>query len=159
MSSDVPVGSTSPLLYLDVRPLLEAGADPLEEILARVEQLATDGLLRLTAPFRPTPLITLLSQRGYRVSCAQADTQRWELEILAADAPAIEDYRDLEAPEPLEQTLLHVTPLPPGAAFLVRVPRLPKLLFPLLEERNLDWESLEEPDGTAIIHIRRPAQA
>ncbi len=57
---------------LDVRPILNAGGEPLEEILAFVNRLEPGEGFELVATFRPDPLIGLLSGRGYR-----ADSEEW----------------------------------------------------------------------------------
>ena len=44
-----------------------------------------------------------------------------------------------------------------GDVLIARVPRFPRLLLPHLEERGLAWEVHEEADGTALVHVRRPA--
>jgi uncharacterized protein (DUF2249 family) len=145
----------SPLLALDVRPSLERGDDPLDEILQTLDRLTPDGLLVLTAPFRPGPLITLLTDRGYRLHASKLGPRHWQVEILTPLASEIADYRDLPAPEPLEEVLKNATHLSPGSSFLARVPRVPRLLFPLLKERHLDWAILEEESGSAFLHIHR----
>ncbi|MAF83886.1 MAG: DUF2249 domain-containing protein [Gammaproteobacteria bacterium] len=144
-----------PLLMLDVRPLIEQGHDPLEEILQALDRLSSDGLLLLITPFRPGPLITLLEQRGYRLRETELGQDHWQVEILTAATPEIADYRNLPTPEPLERVLTQVATLPPNGAFLARVPRVPTLLFPLLKERQLDWATLEITDGSAFIFIKR----
>jgi len=144
------------IVELDVRPILESGNDPLEAILATLNTLAEDGVLKLVAPFQPRPLLALLAKRGYRVSCHQVEPKHWQVEVLGTDTPEIEDYRELEAPEPLEKVLQRVEHLASGNAFVARVPRVPKLLLPHLEKRGLGWQVFEEPDQTALIHIRRP---
>jgi hypothetical protein len=77
-------------------------------------------------------------------------------EAEQASAPAIEDLRDLEAPQPLERILAATAKLAPGEAYSARVPRYPRLLLPRLEERGLLYEVYEEPNGTALVHVRRP---
>jgi len=72
-------------------------------------------------------------------------------------APAIDDLRDLEAPEPMERILAATARLAPGEAYSAHVPRYPRLLLPRLEERGLLYEVVEEPDGTALVHVRRPS--
>lgn len=57
---------------LDVRPILTAGAEPLEAILAFVNRLEPGESFELVATFRPDPLIGLLSGRGY-----QAASEAW----------------------------------------------------------------------------------
>jgi len=42
--------SGPPLVVLDVRPILEAGGDPLGEILARLRRLPPDGVMKLLGP-------------------------------------------------------------------------------------------------------------
>jgi uncharacterized protein (DUF2249 family) len=57
---------------LDVRPILQAGGEPLEDILAFVSTLDPGEGFELLATFRPDPLIGLLGGRGYE---AQAEAQ------------------------------------------------------------------------------------
>ncbi|MFQ5417104.1 MAG: DUF2249 domain-containing protein [Myxococcota bacterium] len=141
---------------LDVRPILEAGGDPLGEILAQLRRIPRDGVLKLIAPFRPTPLLSLLAARGYRAVPREFASDCWGVEVLAKSAPAIEDLRELEAPEPLERVLEASAKLAPGEACAARTPRHPRLLLPRLAERGLDCEVYEEPDGTALVWVRRP---
>ena len=146
----------SPVVALDVRPLLEAGDDPLGEILARLRQLPPDGVMKLIAPFRHVPLLNLLAARDYRVKAREFDSNCWGVEVLGPSAPVIEDLRDLEPPQPLERVLTAAAELAPGEACAARVPRHPRLLLPRLEERGLRYQVYDEPDGTALIHVRRP---
>jgi AcrR family transcriptional regulator/uncharacterized protein (DUF2249 family) len=145
-----------PLAALDVRPILAAGSDPLAEILAQLRRLPPDGVLKLIAPFRPTPLLSLLASRGYRAATREFAPECWGVEVLATSAPAIEDLRELEAPEPLERILEISAKLAPGEACAARTPRHPRLLLPRLDERGLDCAVYEEPDGTALVYVRRP---
>jgi AcrR family transcriptional regulator/uncharacterized protein (DUF2249 family) len=142
---------------LDVRPLLSEGRDPLDTILAALERLPATGILKLTAPFRPSPLLSLLSGRGYRASAREEAPGVWRVEAQPPDSPEIVDLRELEAPEPLERILAATARLEAGDVLIARVPRFPRLLLPHLEERGLAWEVHEEADGTALVHVRRPA--
>jgi AcrR family transcriptional regulator/uncharacterized protein (DUF2249 family) len=142
---------------LDVRPLLREGRDPLDTILAALERLPATGVLKLTAPFRPSPLLSLLSGRGYRASAREEAPGVWRVEAQPPDSPEIVDLRELEAPEPLERILAATARLEAGDVLIARVPRFPRLLLPHLEERGLAWEVHEEADGTALVHVRRPA--
>lgn len=54
-----------PVTSLDVRPLLAAGEEPFEAIMAAVAALPPDGMLELTAPFEPVPLYAVLRARGF----------------------------------------------------------------------------------------------
>ena len=72
-------------------------------------------------------------------------------------AQEILDLRDLEAPEPLERILEASARLAPGTSLLAHTPRYPRLLFPHLEQRSLEWKAREQRDGSALVWIRKPA--
>jgi hypothetical protein len=78
------------------------------------------------------------------------------LESCAIDESSILDLRELEAPEPLERILAASSALPPGDDLLVRTPRFPRMLFPHLDARGLDWEAAECADQSALVWVRRP---
>jgi uncharacterized protein (DUF2249 family) len=59
------IGDASPVVTLDVRPLLAAGEEPFDVIMAAVAALPPDGILELTAPFEPVPLYAVLRARGF----------------------------------------------------------------------------------------------
>lgn len=65
------------------------------------------------------------------------------------------DLCGLEAPEPMEKILLRCTHLKADEYFLARLPHVPAPLFPHLASRGMNWQVLEEPDGSAIVMIRR----
>lgn len=145
------------LLALDLRPLLKAGDDPWASILAALERLPKDGVLLLAAAELPAPIVARLAQEGYRVSVRAGDGDLWSAAVQRPGAPEIADFTDLPAPEPLEAVLGATAKLAPGAAFVARVPRYPRLLLPRLRERGLEFEVREVPDATALVHVRRPA--
>ncbi len=142
------------LMTLDVRPILASGRDPLADVLGALERLADDGALLLTAPFAPRPLVALLGGRGYRTAVSGTDGV-FEVEILAAGAPDPLELRELEAPGPLEAVLAASAELEVGAALIARVPRIPRMLLPHLDERGLGWTVVERSDGSALLHLRR----
>ena len=72
-----------------------------------------------------------------------------------ADRPEVNDLRNLEAPEPMEKILLACTQMPPGERYLAHLPHIPDPLFPHLQMRGLEWKVFEEPDGSALVLIRR----
>ncbi len=143
------------LSALDVRPLLASGVDPFAAVLDAVGRMPAGGVLKLTAPFRPTPLLAVLAGRGLHVTDAQVTPGRWDIEVRAADAPDPMDLRDLPAPEPLECVLTLTSALAPGASLLFRVPRVPSLLLPHLASRGLEHAVHTEPDGSALLHVRK----
>ena len=150
-----PEPQTVPLLALDVRPILARGDDPLAQILATLKRLAPAGVLLLTAPFRPAPLLTLLTARGYGCECGETAGGVWFLIVEPPESHAILDLRDLEAPEPMEQILLHSSKLEGDGFLVARLPRVPKMLLPHLQQRGLSWNVEEVADGSALLCVKR----
>lgn len=151
-SLPVPEG----LRTLDVRPILEQGIDPLDAILEVLAAVGPGGVLKLTAPFRPEPLLALLGGRGHALEVRRVGPREFQVEVIHGGQPAPEDLRDLPAPEPMERVLVAVSALPPGGVYLARVPRSPRLLVPHLRERGLVHQTYEEPDGSALVRVYRP---
>ena len=71
--------------------------------------------------------------------------------------PEIIDLCDLEAPEPMVRILSAGAQLGAEDIYLARLPHVPFPLFPLLEKRELNWQTHEEEDGHVLILIRRKA--
>ncbi len=61
----------------DVRPLLKAGAEPLPEILKRVQALKEGDGLIVVAPFLPSPLIELLGSQGFASKLERGNSGSW----------------------------------------------------------------------------------
>lgn len=55
----------------DARPVIAAGGEPFDQIMAAVDGLAEDEELVVLAPFEPVPLEGVLSSRGF--SCQATD--------------------------------------------------------------------------------------
>lgn len=142
------------LVPLDVRPILAAGRDPLEDILAALATVASPGALELTAPFLPRPLLALLARRGLEPQVRVSGGLHL---VVVPVAAAIADLSDLESPEPMQRVLEVAEALEPGAFTLARVPRVPRPLLAELAIRNFSCEVLESPDGTALVRVGRPA--
>ncbi|MBF0341505.1 MAG: DUF2249 domain-containing protein [Magnetococcales bacterium] len=68
------------------------------------------------------------------------------------------DVRHLPSPEPMIHILEAVTCLSPGDILHVRHNRIPRLLYPRLQERGVAVTTEELPDGDVILTIRRPEQ-
>jgi len=89
-----------------------------------------------------------------------AGAEGWDREAVRLEPgqppPDVMDLRDLEAPGPFERILEASARLAPGASFVARTPRFPRMLLPHLKQRALAWEVCEEPDGSALVHVRRP---
>ena len=143
------------IVELDVRPILAAGDDPLNEILAAVAAAGRRGIVVVTAPFRPEPLLALLGTQGHTVVDRQLDGKTWSIEIFV-DGPEIEDLRELEVPEPLERVLEATASLAPEEVYIARLPRFPRLLINHLEDRGLRWAIHDGADGSALLRVKGP---
>ena len=54
-----------------------------------------------------------------------------------------------------ERVLQAAEGLEPGAVYLARLPRYPRLLVPRLQDRGLTWAIHEERDGSALLRLER----
>lgn len=144
-----------PLARLDARPLLESGEDPLDAILSALDDVEPGGALELLVPFRPRPLLTFLESRGHGLTDERLDEELFRVTIRKDDPRSLLDLREHEAPVPMERVLVAVTELGAGDNLLARLPRVPRLLFPRLEERGLTHAVQESVDGTALLLVRR----
>jgi uncharacterized protein (DUF2249 family) len=179
--SPPPAGSTDSLepeaRELDVRPLLRAGQEPFEAIMAAVDALTPGQSLRLLAPFRPVPLFPVMARRGYAAADRPLDNGDWEVlfsphaEIgtdvglaagssptAAAWADPIEalDLRELDPPEPMIRILEALEELKPGDVLFALLAREPVFLFPELAKRAHEWAGNFEAQGGAYrLLVRR----
>ena len=58
---------------LDVRPIIEAGDHPKDQVLALANELNTGDCMEFISSFPPTPLIDLLQKKGYTVTMLAPD--------------------------------------------------------------------------------------
>jgi hypothetical protein len=61
----------------DARPVLARGADPLAQILRRVNALKAENGLMVIAPFLPSPLIELLAAAGCESKVQKGQGSEW----------------------------------------------------------------------------------
>lgn len=167
---------------LDVRPLLIGGREPFQKIMQAVDRLEADEVLRLEAPFEPTPLYGVLARKGLdhwgrEVPDADGKEGYWEvyfyrwkpMEEGSADGDDRErphpgrgeireiDVRGLEAPEPLELVLANLESLVYGEVLLVHHHRNPLILFDILDERGYAQRSTQLEEDYWQIRIWRRA--
>lgn len=153
-----PGADCGSLQTLDARPSLARGIDPLDAILAAVAAAGPTGLVCVTAPFRPVPLLALLAERGHRVAAREGPAGVWSVDVVVGGAPAVLDLTSLAAPEPLERLLAATARMVAGEVVIARVPRVPRLLLARLEVRpELRWGVHEYPDGAAVVRVARVA--
>ena len=71
---------------LDLRPVFEAGFEPLMLILQEVSKLEADDVLVLEAPFHPLPLRRLLRGRGFESFAREVPGGSWQIALRRAEA-------------------------------------------------------------------------
>ena len=66
-------------IVIDVRPILQAGGEPLSTILAAAETVPEGGSLVVLAPFEPVPLYGLLRQMGFLHDIESEESGGWRV--------------------------------------------------------------------------------
>ena len=159
---------------MDVREDLRCGREPFGRILGAVDQLKAGQALRVIAPLRPTPLIGVMTNRGFTHQAKELGGGDWEVVFEreasqpAAPAPAAPppcparpanvvqvDARGLEQPQPLVKILEALAALPDGAALHAQTDRRPMHLLPHLQARGYHGETEELNDGSHLTKIHR----
>jgi uncharacterized protein (DUF2249 family) len=157
------------VVELDVRPVIAAGGDPLEDILSNVKQLQRGQVLRLVNTFEPTPLILLLEKKGFQAFVEMIDKemvvtylyQTAGKESIAWDVPPgvypgweqslnkfgghVQqlDVRHLPMPQPMLAILETLDQLPQDAALYVFHRRIPVYLLPELAQKGFEYRIKE----------------
>jgi hypothetical protein len=172
-----------PVVELDVRDELRNGREPFSRIMAAVEALAPDAVLRLRATFEPVPLFRVMAKRGFAHVARQEGAEDWSVWFhratrdtddvapvgtpVGAPAPApvgagaaaaeeiVIDVRGLEPPEPMLRTLAALVTLPDGAVLVQRNERVPQFLLPILSERGFHYDVDDSASDCVVVRIRR----
>jgi hypothetical protein len=160
---------TMAFVDLDVRPILKAGGEPFEAIMATVAILAPGQGLRLFATFKPTPLLGVLGSKGFTHEAEELDGGDWKILFAPPDGPVAGkaaipapetadsvwpdpvrhlDNRDLDPPEPMVRILAATEAMAKGEVLSALLCREPMFLFPELAKRGHRWRGGFEPDGT-----------
>ena len=66
-------------LKLDVRPLLASGQDPFAKIMQVVGELLPQQSLTLIAPFKPVPLLDVMSRKGFESRSERVADGSWRV--------------------------------------------------------------------------------
>src|SRR5665213_819673 len=157
------------IIDFDVRPIIEAGEDPLSSIVAKVKSIPKGGVLKIINTFEPTPLISLLKKQGFESFVDTIDDQIVETYFYRTGDEALNidekknnsegwdelekkfegkmqtvDVRYLEMPQPMMTILDSIEKLPEGNALFVYHKRIPVFLLPELKERKFDYRIKEE---------------
>ena len=64
---------------VDARPVIAAGDEPFEMIMAAAAELAADQVLVVYAPFNPEPLAKVLDERGFDHRADEIDAGDWRV--------------------------------------------------------------------------------
>lgn len=152
----------------DVRPIIEAGQDPLTSIVDKVKSIPQGGVLKIINSFEPTPLISLLKKQGFESYVDSIGDQLVETYFYKTGDTAVQinagenlaegwdelsekysgkmetiDVRSLEMPGPMLTILDAIEKLPSGKALFVHHKRIPVFLLPELKERKFDYRIKE----------------
>lgn len=143
--------------YLDVRPIIDSGRDPLKDIVSKTKVLKTGEVLIIINSFEPIPLYTVLGKKGFSYFTEQVDdyfqvyfykernsvpekplANRTALTISENDFQNIIELNvhELQPPEPMMKILENLNRVDERSVMLVRHHREPVLLYPKLEERG-----------------------
>lgn len=72
---------------IDVRPVLAAGGEPLQDILELARATPPGGAFVVVAPFDPAPLRGLLADGGFIAETQSAAPDRWRVRFSRPAAP------------------------------------------------------------------------
>lgn len=64
---------------LDARPIIAAGEEPFDQIMASVASLGENEELVILAPFEPVPLEGMLSSQGFTYDAVAIDNGDWQV--------------------------------------------------------------------------------
>lgn len=164
---------------LDVRPTINAGADPFKDIIQAVKSLKKDETLKIINVFEPFPLIKILKDKGLttwtnKISESEYHTffkkDKNNLIVNTIDNTPIKDDFDatlasygsnlkeidvrlLEMPEPMVTILDELERLPKNHVLLVNHKKVPQFLLPELKKRAYTWLSKELSFGHTLLLI------
>ncbi len=168
---------------LDVRPILEGGADPFQTIMNELKSVPDGQALEVVNSFEPAPLIKILRQKGYGsfteekggavhtyfLKTGPAQEKKGGREWLFRVSPEAlndqkaafghrcreVDVRDLEMPLPMVIILNELGNLSEGGALFVHHKKTPQYLLPELEERGYKAWIAELGEGNVKMLIHR----
>ena len=157
------------IVDFDVRPIIDAGEDPLSSIVTKVKSIPKGGVLKIINSFEPTPLISLLKKQGFEsfvdtiddqlvetyfyktgdetlnINEQENNSEGWDELLKKYDGKILNvDVRNLEMPQPMMTILESIEKLPEGNALFVYHKRIPVFLLPELKERKFDYRIKEE---------------
>ncbi|MFZ6032690.1 MAG: DUF2249 domain-containing protein [Melioribacter sp.] len=162
---------------LDVRPIIDSGKDPFNDIMAKIKELSEGEILLLINSFEPIPLYSVLKKKGFKHWTIKenelfkvyfykekfADTsnsppeQKLSLQKIDYKNVVEIDVRELTPPEPMMKILETLSQIDNDTVLIVHHHREPMMLYPKLEERGYEAISnkIEENYYNVIITKKR----
>lgn len=166
------------IIELDVRPILEAGTDPFEAIMAKLKTMDDNHTLKIINSFEPIPLLNILKKKGYAYETERPESgvvhtflEKFEGEENNSRETVVQelsyaqvenkfdgkmtevDVRDMEMPMPMVTILEEIEKVKEGHALFVHHKKLPQYLIPELEDRGYKWVSNEIDEANVKIII------
>lgn len=164
--------------FLDVRPLLDSGEDPLLHVIQLSMTVPPDGFMVVEAPFNPLPLRGVLAGQGYSSWARRLGDSHWRISFRRdglstggeegggescggvkgegrtwdEDGTTHIDVRGLPPPVPMLSILRLVKRLGPSDSIIVHHEREPMYLIPELAE--LGWQVEQVPGDPGEIRLR-----
>ncbi len=170
------------VVTLDVRPTIQSGKDPFNEIMEAVKKLQDGQTLEIINVFEPIPLINKLEGMGYKSEVLRkegavytyftkeqvekpkekpersyiSDAEEFDrvLESFGDKVKTI-DVRHLEMPEPMVKILEELETLEPDTVLFVEHKRIPQYLLAELEDREFSIILKELNDNHVRLLIYR----
>lgn len=167
--------------YLDVRPLLENGEDPLLHVIHLSMMVPPDGYMLLDAPFNPTPLRGVLAGQGFSSWGRKMGGGHWRIafrrdglgtggdQTSAEDCPGPSgeartwregeeihmDVRGLAPPLPMLSILRMCKTMGRDSVIIVHHERDPIYLIPELAELGWDFQYIDGEPGEVRMRLVR----
>lgn len=172
------------IIDFDVRPILASDKDPLKDILQKLKSLRSNECLRVINSFEPTPLISLVRNKGFQTCCERQDPdlvftyffretgamarQDWPepvVEVIESFGEVAKrfqgkiktiDVTALDAPLPMHTILAELKKLKEDHALFVHHKKVPVYLLPHLHDEGFEFVIAEERKGKVFILIFKP---
>lgn len=96
-SDNFSLPDSSEVIYIDVRPVLASGGDPLKNILSNLKNLDKAQVLCVINSFEPIPLITLLKRKGYECYVKYVDAD--EVHTFIPSSKPLSTYSETAQPD------------------------------------------------------------
>ena len=153
---------------LDVRPIIEAGEDPLSVIIKKVKSIQPGNALKIINSFEPTPLLSLLQKQGFEYYVDKIDDNEVDTYFFRTSTQAVSveneveagegwdeylekfkdhletvDVRHLPMPQPMMTILEAIETLPADMALFVYHKKIPVFLLPELKDKGFDFRIKE----------------